>query len=432
LREPVYGVIPPAAIHKRLRNSAMNGGHGQWLAAVGATCLVLLGCASPERLPAVPGDRTTQAVVPGVPNARYWVDTELSSFTRDALKSVERERAALAAGGWKKGDPLPPINFLAISGGGDDGAFGAGLLLGWTETGTRPEFKAVTGISTGALMAPFVFLGTRRDNDLRAVYTMIGPRDVYEPRGVLAALTSDGMADNSPLWSLVSKYITADFLKEIAAEYAKGRMLLIATANLDARRPVIWNMGEIASSPDPRALDLFRRIMIASASIPGAFPPVMFDVELDGKRYQEMHVDGGAMAQVFLYPPRLFDSVRQAGGVIAERERRVYIIRNTRIDPNWAEIDRRTFSIVGRAIASMIQTQGIGDLYRIYATAQQDGLDFNLAYIGSDFNVVHKEEFDTEYMRALFDYAYKLSRRGYPWRKVPPGMSAPAPAAPAK
>lgn len=191
-------------------------------------------------------------------------------------------------------------------------------------------------------------------------------------------------------------------------------------------------MGEIASSSDPRALDLFRRIMIASASIPGAFPPMMIEVELDGKRYHEMHVDGGAMAQVFLYPPRLFDSIEAAGRKVAERERRVYIIRNTRIDPNWAQIDRRTISIVGRAITSMIQTQGIGDLYRIYTTAQHDRLDFNLAYIGRDFGVEHKEEFDTEYMRALFDYGYRLARKGYPWQKAPPGIAAPAQTGPAK
>lgn len=401
---------------------------------LGLTALALLlhGCAALERLPAVPAERVAQASVPGVPkNARYWVDMDSVPMTQDAIHAFEREQAQRLAAG-RAGEPLAPVHFLAISGGGDDGAFGAGLLVGWTETGTRPEFKLVTGISTGALIAPFAFLGSRRDEELRAVYTSIGPGDVYQTRNLVAALAGDAMADNSPLWGLVSKYITADFMKEVAAEYAKGRILLIGTANLDARRPVIWNMGEIASSSDPRALDLFRRIMIASASIPGAFPPMMIEVELDGKRYHEMHVDGGAMAQVFLYPPRLFDSIEAAGRKVAERERRVYIIRNTRIDPNWAQIDRRTISIVGRAITSMIQTQGIGDLYRIYTTAQHDRLDFNLAYIGRDFGVEHKEEFDTEYMRALFDYGYRLARKGYPWQKAPPGIAAPAQTGPAK
>ena len=401
-----------------------------WTATL--ACLMLQGCASPARLPAVPEDRTTQAVVPGVPNARYWVDIDVSGMTRDVIKSFGREQEMRVAAE-RANEPLPPVSFLAISGGGDDGAFGAGLLVGWTETGTRPEFKLVTGISTGALMAPFAFLGSKRDPELREVYTSIGPSHIFKPRGMMAVITNDGLADNSPLWSLLSKYITADFLQQIAAEYAKGRFLLIGTANLDVRRPVIWNMGEIATSTDPRALDLFRRIMIASASIPGAFPPVMFDVELDGKPYQEMHVDGGAMAQVFLYPPRLKQSIEQATGQkLVERERSVYIIRNTRLDPHWAQIDRKTLSIMGRAINSMIQTQGIGDLYRIYTTSQQDGLDFNLAYIGPEFGVVHKEEFDTEFMRALFDYGYQLAKKGYQWKKAPPGLTAPAQPNPAK
>ncbi|HYK10089.1 MAG TPA: patatin-like phospholipase family protein, partial [Gemmatimonadales bacterium] len=169
-------------------------------------------------------DRTTEAVPLGVPNARYFVDGDLSGFTRDAMKSMERERATLAAAG-KADAPLPPINFLAISGGGDDGAFAAGLLNGWTEAGTRPEFKAVTGISTGGLIAPFAFLGPKHDKELREVYTSVGPADIYESRSMWAAVTNDAMADNRPLWNLLGKYITPEFLKEVAAEYAKGRML---------------------------------------------------------------------------------------------------------------------------------------------------------------------------------------------------------------
>ena len=391
--------------------------------AVLLTVLLLLqGCATPSRLAAVPVQDTTRAEIPGIPNARYWVDADVGPFIRDAIASGQREQAYLARIGHR--GPLPPINFLAVSGGGDDGAFGAGLLVGWTTAGTRPEFKGVTGISTGALIAPFAFLGPEEDDALRAVYTTIGPANVLEPRSLLAALTSDGMADNRPLGELISSRINAEFLARIAREYQdKGRLLLIATTNLDARRPVVWNMGAIASSADPRALDLFRNIMLASAAIPGAFPPTMIDVEVNGKPYQEMHVDGGAMAQVFLYPPRMFDLVRQQGLKVPPRARSVYVIRNARLDPDWAAVKRSTLTIVGRAISSLIQTQGVGDLYRIYLTAQQDGLDYNLAYIGADFKAEHKEDFDTTYMRALFDYGYQLARKGYPWQKTPPGLA---------
>jgi hypothetical protein len=162
--------------------------------------------------------------------------------------------------------------------------------------------------------------------------------------------------------------------------------------------------------------------MLASAAIPGAFPPVLFDVEVDGKPHQELHVDGGAMAQLFLYPPRLMATVRANGIKIPERERHAYLIRNARLDPDWQAVERSTMSIAGRAINSLIHSQGVGDLYRIYTTTQRDGLDFNLAYIGADFNAPHKEEFDNAYMRALFDYGYQQARNGYPWQKTPPGI----------
>ncbi|MFZ1643167.1 MAG: patatin-like phospholipase family protein [Candidatus Contendobacter sp.] len=394
-----------------------------WLTLLSFAALLLQGCATPSRLAAVPVQDTTRAEIPGIPNARYWVQTDIEPFIRDALASAQREQAYLARTGHQ--GPLPPVNFLAVSGGGDDGAFGAGLLVGWSATGTRPEFKGVTGISTGALIAPFAFLGPEEDDTLREVYTAIGPQNILKPRGLLAALTSDALADNSPLFELISRHVNAEFLARIAREYQeKGRLLLIGTTNLDVRRGIVWNMGAIAASGDPKALDLFRKILLASAAIPAAFPPVMIDVEVNGKPYQEMHVDGGAQAQVFLYPPRMFDLIRQQGVKVTPRARSVYIIRNARLDPDWATVERSTLTIAGRAISSLIQTQGLGDLYRIYATAQQDGLDYNLAYIGADFNAEHKEDFDTTYMRALFDYGYQLGRKGYPWQKTPPGMTA--------
>ena len=392
-----------------------------------ALLLLAQGCATPARLAAVPVQDTIRAEIPGIPNARYWVTSDIEPFIRDAIASAQREQAYLARTGHQ--GPLPPINFLAVSGGGDDGAFGAGLLVGWTETGTRPEFKGVTGISTGALIAPFAFLGPEEDNALREVYTTIGPQNILKPRGLLAAITDDGLADNAPLFELISRHVNAEFLARIAREYQeKGRLLLVGTTDLDARRPVIWNMGEIAmaAQDNPKALDLFRKIMLASAAIPGAFPPVMIDVEVNGKPYQEMHVDGGTQAQVFLYPVGMFDRIRQEGIKLPPRARSVYVIRNARLDPDWASVDRNTLTIAGRAISSLIQTQGVGDLYRIYLTAQKDGLDYNLAYIGADFNAEHKEDFDTAYMRALFDYGYQLAKKGYPWQKTPPGLTAAA------
>lgn len=291
--------------------------------------------------------------------------------------------------------------------------------MGWTELGTRPEFKVVTGVSAGALIAPFAFLGSQYDYVLLKTRGAIAPDDILHWRNWLAALTGDGIADDHPLSVLIDKYVTTGLLSAIAREYAKGRVLLIATTDLDARQSVIWNMGAIASSHDPHALELFRQVLLASASIPGIFPPVMIDVELQGKHFQEMHVDGGVMRQVFLLPRLYFQGLKDQGRY-NQRERRVFVIRNGRIDPQWESTERRTKSVARRAIQALIDEQGISDIHHLYNAAQQDGEDFNLAYIDESFDYPHPTDFAPDYMAHLFDYARQLSQKGYPWRKRPP------------
>jgi predicted acylesterase/phospholipase RssA len=382
--------------------------------------LLASGCGTLPRLPAVPHERLGEAVIPGIPDARIHSDFAETDFARMGQEAFEREKAFLAASGHR--GPLPPVAFLAVSGGGDDGAFGAGLLVGWTAAGDRPEFKAVTGISTGALIAPFAFLGPDYDHVLRHVYTNVSRKDIFKPRNLLTIPFKDAAADTTPLWSLLSLYVDQKMLDAVAAEYRKGRLLLIGTTDLDSRKGVIWNMGQIAASGAPQALDLFRKIMLASASIPGAFPPVLMDVEVNGKAHQEMHVDGGTVAQVFIYPPS-FKLGEMARDTQAQRERTVYIIRNARLDPQWTEVQRRTLSIIGRAISSLIQNQGRGDLVGIYYLSQRDGLDFNLAYIPPTFNEPHLEDFDMVYMRKLFNVGYEMAVAGYPWENAPPVLN---------
>ena len=374
----------------------------------------------PRRLPPVPRELTARATIPGISGGRYLVGVDLEPFVQDVLAARQREEEFFARSGHS--GPLPPLEMLAVSGGGDKGAFGAGLLCGWSASGTRPTFKAVTGISTGALIAPLAFLGSEYDALLRQIYTSVTPADIARKRTILAAVNNDAMADNRPLWSLISRSIDQALLDRIAEEHRKGRILLIGTTNLDARQAVIWNMGKIAASGASNALDLCRAILLASAAVPGAFPPSMVRVEVDGKAYEEMHVDGGASAQVFLYPP-IMHTVAKAMGVDITREGRVYVIRNATLAAPWSRIERRTISILGRAIDSLLHTQGIGDLYRIYLTTQRDGLDFNLAYVGPDFEFENKkEDFDTAFMKALFDYGHDLGRLGYAWKKTPPGL----------
>jgi hypothetical protein len=377
------------------------------------------GCSTPGRLPAVPNNLVGVAD-PGIGQVRYLVARDPSAMETEARRSLEKEIAALQAAGYR-GGPLPPVNILAISGGGDDGAFGAGLLNGWTAHGDRPQFKFVTGVSTGALSAPFAFLGSGYDPQLKAVYTTVSRKDIYAPRQIWSALFGDALSDTRPLHKLVGTYVDNALLQAVATEYEKGRVLLVGTTNIDSLEPVIWNMTAIAASRDPRAPDLFRKILLASSAIPGAFPPVLIDVEANGQHYQEMHVDGGAMAQVFLYPPSL--NLRRAGMPV--RQRVLYIIRNSRLDPDWASTRRRTLPIATRAISSLTQTQGIGDLYRIYLTAQRDGIDYNLAFVPRTFNTPHREQFDPVYMRELYQTGYDMAAAGFPWAKTPPLFGGP-------
>jgi predicted acylesterase/phospholipase RssA len=385
----------------------------RWLDVLAALTLSvgLFGCASAERRPAVPFELSTQATVVGFPaGIRYFPRdaTDVKEFERDFLASNEAEKRFLHV------DELPPNAYLAISGGGDNGAFGAGLLNGWTKAGGRPDFKLVTGVSTGALIAPFAFLGPAYDERLKALYTGISMRDVAEERSLLSVLYNDAVADNAPLQKLVKKSVTQEMLDAIAAEHDKGRILLVATTNLDLRRPVVWNVTEIAATRLPGALDLVHKILIASAAIPGTFPPVMIDVEVNGQRYQEMHVDGGTASQVFVYPSAI--KLHE----LAQRDRTLYIIRNARLDPDWAQVDRRTLPISLRAITCLIHNQGIGDLYRIYSITQRDHIRFRLTYIPGTFQTPHPAEFDTAYMRDLFALGEKMALEGHEWYEHPP------------
>lgn len=393
-----------------------------WLIAAISLPLLLMAC-STRHWAAVPSTAVTQARPP-VDNVRFVLGLDFDNFENEYLLSLQREMTGLASMGHK--GPLPATSFLAISGGGGNGAFGAGLITGWTGSG-RPVFKTVTGISTGALIAPFAFLGPKYDPILRQTYTTTTDAGIYHKRWIGKALMSDAMADTMPLQALVNRLVTPEFFAEIAAEYAKGRLLLVGTTDLDAQRGVIWNMTGIAASKNADAIGLFRKILLASASIPGAFPPVMIDVTVNGKRYQEMHVDGGATEQVFIYPPRFhLKEIAAANGY--DRKRTLYIIRNDRLDAEWANVHRRTLSIATQAISSLIHTQGNGDLHRMYLTAERDHLDYNLAYIPADFTAVSRSEFDPVYMARLFAVGQEMAAKGYPWQKYPPGY-APDPVA---
>lgn len=329
---------------------------------VRALCLVALGlgiagCAAAiARNPVPPAlEADAQVVGMGAAPIRFWGDQlppNADAIVKEKWAQVRANRPELLANGRR-----PVVNFLALSGGGSDGAFGAGILNGWTAAGSRPEFDLVTGVSTGALTAPFAFLGPKYDAALKEVFTTSDSKDIAIARPVRGLLGGDSLASNAPLAGVVAHYVTPEFLAEVAAEHRKGRRLLIGTTNLDAERPVIWDMGAIATSGSPEALELFRTVLLSSAAIPAVFPPGFIKVAADGATYEEMHVDGGATREVFLVPTQFMAS-KTDGRLGINPVRRAYIIRNGHVSPEYKPVKARTLSIAGRAVSSLIKSQG--------------------------------------------------------------------------
>jgi predicted acylesterase/phospholipase RssA len=388
-------------------------------------CLALVAglgaCAAAIARNPVPFGLETEAHVLGMgpEPVRFWGDQlppNSEAMVKEKWTQIRAERPHLVASGRR-----PVVNFLALSGGGSDGAFGAGLLSGWTASGKRPEFELVTGVSTGALTAPFAFLGPKYDAALKHVFTQSDTNDIAISRPLRGLLGGDSLSSNAPLAKIVAQYVDEAFLEEVAAEHRKGRRLWIGTTNLDAERPVIWDMGRIATSGRPEALQLFRTVLLASAAIPAVFPPGFIKVAANGSEYEEMHVDGGATREVFLVPTQFMAS--QADRSLGFNPiRRAYSIRNGHVAPEDKVVKARTLSIAGRAVSSLIKSQGVGDLYELYLFSKRNGIDYNLAYIPADFHDTSTQAFDPVYMTKLFDLGYQMAVAGYPWQKTPPRM----------
>lgn len=341
-----------------------------------------------------------RAVVADTPGFRFWGD----EVPKDAVAELRRRlpnMPQIAQNARKKGE-RPVVEYLALSGGGGDGAFGAGVLAGWTARGDRPEFEIVTGISAGAVIAPFAFLGPAYDDKLREIWTQYRTSELVTTQILPGLLGGAALADTSNFQDLVAQYIDQAMLDEIAAQYQRGRILFVGTTNLDAQRPVVWNMGEIAASKHPDSLALFRKVILASAAIPGAFPPVNIPVTVDGKPYEEMHVDGGVTREVFVLPVqapfRAFNKLYPAKPI-----RKIYVVKNGKVTPETEVVKPKVFSIAARSISTLIKSQNYGELYRIDRMAKDDGAEFHLAAIPPTFTRVAKEFFDPQYQKALYE-----------------------------
>lgn len=367
-------------------------------------------CATPPQRTAVPEALADAAHLDGFGQIRFWGDEDIPEAARHETILPERNDAG--------GQGPVRINILALSGGGEDGAFGAGLLKGWSAEGSRPDFNMVTGVSTGALIAPFAFLGPAYDDALEDAYTRRQQGDIFKPALLRNVLGGEGLADAGPLAGLIETYIDADLLQAVAAEHARGRRLLVITTNIDAGRPVVWDIGAIATQGGESALELVRRVILASAAIPGLFPAVAIDVETESGPRTELHADGGITANVFAYQPQLELGLR-LDELPYEAQARLYVIHNGSARPSYAEPRPLWRSVAGRALEIFLFSSAQKDISRIYHLAVRDGVEFRLAFIPDSFTDEPDEFFDPVYMRALFVLGEQLAQDGYPWRDQP-------------
>jgi hypothetical protein len=382
---------------------------------------LLPGCASPPPWPPIPAALVDAAKVPGLPQVRQFGDApghDGADLWGVGSDSPFRSTDAVAAGG--------PLRVLAISGGGSNGAFAAGVLAGWSEAGTRPEFDIVTGVSAGALAAPYAFLGPRFDAQLRELFTGLSSRDIMKERPRLLALFSDSLASAEPLRALIERHFDARLMQAVAAEHRRGRRLFVGTTHVYAGRLVTWDLGAIAASGQANALDLIQRLLLASAAVPIMLPPVYIEVEANGQRYHEMHVDGTMTRQVFVSAPGL-------DWTTVMREHRhhgapeFYVIRNGRATSEYMVMPPQLVALGEHALHLLAQSQGVADLYVIYVQAQRAKATFRAAWIGDEFEAPWDQWYDPKYMQALFAYGHVQALRGGVWRSLPPGIGGEPP-----
>lgn len=366
--------------------------------------LFLTACSTKTRSYEAPSIKEYEkATILGYKNIRYWGDkTADYAYTRSNIKRLASNKSFHQR-----------VDVLALSGGAEDGAYGAGFLKGWSERGDRPEFTVVTGISTGALIAPFAFLGPKYDDVIQRLYTESSQKNIVL-LSPLGALFGTSLGDTGPLKKILSEEIDNAFVVELAKEAKKGRLLHIGTTNLDAQRPVVWEITEIALSGRSDAPKLIRDIMLASASIPGAFPPVLIDVEIDTKRYQELHVDGGVTRQIFAYPRDL--DIRKLQRMLQMNPKKnMWLIRNSKVDPEYKAVTLSLGDIAERSFYTLTKYQGRGDLVNITSLANRDGFQVHITNVPMSFDQPLDDFFDKNYMKALYQVGYEKGRSKSAW-----------------
>ena len=378
------------------------------------TCLLVLsGCAHVRH--AVPESLVGKAVVVGIPGIRYYTDKP-DSFPMARQSLVDSFKDEAKSDYLVDGIKTYPV--LIIGGGVSNSAYGIGILKGWLKEGSRPVFKIITGYSSGSIIALATFSGKDYEDRLVELFTSISTKDVIKQNGVFSILFGDSVNSSALFAKKIDNIVDEDLMKKVAQEHAKGRRLYVGTSDLDAQGFVIWDMGALASKGGIDAVKMFRKIILASCSFSTMLPPVFFQVEAGGRRYDEMHADGGVIGGIF-YIDQLMEGVE-----FREIRTRVYILNCCYMSPHSKQIEDNLTAIISRTIETNGAAKMSGDTYRVYAFAKEKGWDYNLAYIPEDFEPHQKEMFDKQEMQRLFKRGYDDAAVGYKWHKAPPGLLA--------
>jgi predicted patatin/cPLA2 family phospholipase len=386
------------------------------------TVLAGAGCVKPRRMPPPPdaGYHPWQPVDAVDPFVSRGTPLAVSRGSSGVIQAGHSDLVTV--------DPNKPRTILALSGGGMYGSYTAGVLNGWSRSGKRPEFDVVTGISTGGLIAPMAFLGPDYDDQMKLIYTRVTRKDIFTYRNWVSVPFRDAVATTAPLRDIVDAAMSDSVILGLAAEHRKGRRLYVGTTNMDSRRFVTWDMGAIAlraESRDRADLKAVRKlildVLIASCSLPGVFPPVPIEVELDGKKYTEMHMDGGVVSSVWVPTP-----VIEAAGLdprlppAAQPPAELYVVLAGKAFPDGGVMEPKLLPVLGAFVATAQAAQNRRDLSNLYHMARLGGVRFRMTAVAPEFPTpAGGLEFDTVEMNKLFEEGYRIGK-GNLWWDAPP------------
>ncbi|WP_191117468.1 patatin-like phospholipase family protein [Vibrio campbellii] len=366
---------------------------------------LLFGCSSaPERR----ADTVTFSDAPlNISGSRFWYNGKYYMESYDLGLEFET-----MMNGRPKSEPL---NYLALSGGGIDGAFAVGILNSWSEKGSRPDFDMVTGVSTGAIIAIYAFLGQEYDEELKLYYTKTQVEEIFERNSIFSIFRENSLVDTAGFSDKVRTAINKDLVEEIANKRSEGKLLFIGTTSLDNQSLAVWDIGRIAQENTVESVALIQDIIIASSAIPGVFPAKLFDIETKNGDYDELHVDGGISKQVFFLPKwfEIFD--------FKDREQVVYVIRNGRLNERFESTENNIVNISTRSMETMIKNQSNSDVIDIYNLSSSINVEFKLAYVENDYEYTLSTVGEvSDYMNYLYYYGYEKMNTERIWLSRPP------------